>query len=439
MPEPQPHTPSFRRFPRHSLAIVAMLVCALGIAAPLAAAKTIEFRETDQPAAVPDPTDGMFGGTTAPATKVPLGTTKNKLVIRTSKQDRQALKNQKTINELDTQREESVETGNAVGARIEAIDTMLRDTEAERDELRAEIEQRLVEQYQNGAGGDIAFLLAGGASDLLDRAHTLRDTSKRDAELYDRFELTLDRLDELRAVLEELRTIEGERTERLGDRIDRLGQTLVDARGARSNTSLPVLKTDKGEAEAQDQPAGGGTWYVMSGAFEAGLFLPGITGLGTGQYDGGNTLTPRQAPTPDVIGAVMQLQARGAIELSPTGLQDVTSGQIDNRVLRAMIGASQQFGFIRISMLKTGHSVYTAGGNISAHSYGCAMDIGTIGHTYIQPGAQTPGGQVEQAVKFFAALPADLAPHQVISLFSLGGPTMAMSDHGDHIHVGYSC
>ncbi|MBN1529423.1 MAG: hypothetical protein JW895_10210, partial [Thermoleophilaceae bacterium] len=28
-------------------------------------------------------------------------------------------------------------------------------------------------------------------------------------------------------------------------------------------------------------------------------------------------------------------------------------------------------------------------------------------------------------------------PHQVISLLELGGPTMAMADHADHIHVGF--
>jgi hypothetical protein len=29
------------------------------------------------------------------------------------------------------------------------------------------------------------------------------------------------------------------------------------------------------------------------------------------------------------------------------------------------------------------------------------------------------------------------APDQVISLLQIGGPTLAMSDHADHIHVGF--
>ena len=30
-----------------------------------------------------------------------------------------------------------------------------------------------------------------------------------------------------------------------------------------------------------------------------------------------------------------------------------------------------------------------------------------------------------------------MQPHQVISLLELGGPTLAMGDHADHIHVGF--
>jgi hypothetical protein len=35
------------------------------------------------------------------------------------------------------------------------------------------------------------------------------------------------------------------------------------------------------------------------------------------------------------------------------------------------------------------------------------------------------------------ALQGTVAPHQVISLLDLGGPTLSMADHNDHIHVGF--
>ena len=34
-------------------------------------------------------------------------------------------------------------------------------------------------------------------------------------------------------------------------------------------------------------------------------------------------------------------------------------------------------------------------------------------------------------------LPAEMRPRQVISLLGLGGPSFPLSDHGDHIHVGF--
>lgn len=34
-------------------------------------------------------------------------------------------------------------------------------------------------------------------------------------------------------------------------------------------------------------------------------------------------------------------------------------------------------------------------------------------------------------------LQGTMRPHQIISLLQLGGPTVAMADHADHIHVGF--
>jgi hypothetical protein len=34
-------------------------------------------------------------------------------------------------------------------------------------------------------------------------------------------------------------------------------------------------------------------------------------------------------------------------------------------------------------------------------------------------------------------LPEELRPSELISLFALGGPSFALPDHADHIHVGF--
>jgi hypothetical protein len=76
---------------------------------------------------------------------------------------------------------------------------------------------------------------------------------------------------------------------------------------------------------------------------------------------------------------------------------------------------------------------------VSEHSYGCAADIGAVSGIRIQPSTQGAGSITEKGVLFLAGLKGDLAPHQVISLNSYGGPTLALADHYDHIHLGYAC
>ena len=52
-------------------------------------------------------------------------------------------------------------------------------------------------------------------------------------------------------------------------------------------------------------------------------------------------------------------------------------------------------------------------------------------------GHQERGGVTEQAVRRIMQLQGTMTPSQVISLLDLGGPTLAMGDHDDHIHVGF--
>jgi hypothetical protein len=43
----------------------------------------------------------------------------------------------------------------------------------------------------------------------------------------------------------------------------------------------------------------------------------------------------------------------------------------------------------------------------------------------------------ERALWNILLLPEELRPRELISLFELGGPSFALEDHADHIHVGY--
>jgi hypothetical protein len=73
---------------------------------------------------------------------------------------------------------------------------------------------------------------------------------------------------------------------------------------------------------------------------------------------------------------------------------------------------------------------------VSAHIYGRAIDISALGGTSIY-GHQQRGSITERALKSLLLLPNEVKPAQIISLMGLGGASFPLSDHDDHIHVGF--
>jgi hypothetical protein len=120
----------------------------------------------------------------------------------------------------------------------------------------------------------------------------------------------------------------------------------------------------------------------------------------------------------------------------PGGRHDVGSGFTDVRVLVLLRYLASRYREVTVSSLTTGHSFFTASGNVSAHSYGQAVDIAALNGRPIL-GNQEPGGLTEHALHQIMLLPERLEPSELISLFELGGPSFALADHADHIHVGY--
>jgi hypothetical protein len=123
-------------------------------------------------------------------------------------------------------------------------------------------------------------------------------------------------------------------------------------------------------------------------------------------------------------------------EIYADGRDDISSGRIDVRVIVLIRYLTDSFGQASVSSLHSGHRLYARPGVVSAHVYGLAVDISAVGKTSIA-GHQEPGGITERAVQSILLLPAELQPQQVISLLGLGGPSFPLSDHADHIHVGY--
>jgi hypothetical protein len=124
------------------------------------------------------------------------------------------------------------------------------------------------------------------------------------------------------------------------------------------------------------------------------------------------------------------------ISIYPGGRSDIQLGRVNVRVLAQIAYLAEAHGQVTVSCLISGHRLYARPGVISAHIYGLAADISMLSGTSIL-GHQQPDSVTEQAVRNILLLPAELQPRQVISLIGMGGPSFPLSNHDDHIHIGY--
>src|SRR3954471_13740505 len=124
------------------------------------------------------------------------------------------------------------------------------------------------------------------------------------------------------------------------------------------------------------------------------------------------------------------------VEIYPGGRQDIKTGQIDRRVLATLEYLAESGLRPTVSCLKNGHSFLTSSGNVSQHSSGNAVDISRLNGIPIL-GHQDKGGIAEQGVDRLMLLQGTMRPDQIISLMDKGANTLALSDHDDHIHVGF--
>lgn len=127
------------------------------------------------------------------------------------------------------------------------------------------------------------------------------------------------------------------------------------------------------------------------------------------------------------------------IEIYGCGESDIRSGAIDRRVMATLLYLANSGLKPTVTSLKCGHGNLTASGNVSEHSTGTAVDIGAINGIRITPGSQGKGSITDLTIQRLLNLQGTMKPHQIISLMTFKGAdnTLAMSDHGDHIHIGW--
>jgi len=120
------------------------------------------------------------------------------------------------------------------------------------------------------------------------------------------------------------------------------------------------------------------------------------------------------------------------------GRRDVAVGAIDRRVLATLEFLTASGLKLTVTSLECGHGYYTASGNVSEHSSGNAVDIAAVNDIPIA-GNQGAGSITDITIRRLLTLQGTMKPHQIISLMTYPGTdnTLALSDHADHIHVGF--
>ena len=126
------------------------------------------------------------------------------------------------------------------------------------------------------------------------------------------------------------------------------------------------------------------------------------------------------------------------IEIYSCGRRDIEAGIVDRRVLATLEFLAASGLKPTATSLTCGHGYYTAGGNVSAHSSGNAVDIAKINGTPIL-GHQGEGSITDITIRRLLTLQGTIRPRQIISLMTYKGTdnTLALPDHADHIHLGF--
>lgn len=121
------------------------------------------------------------------------------------------------------------------------------------------------------------------------------------------------------------------------------------------------------------------------------------------------------------------------------GRADIKSGAIDRRILALLEFLASKGVRPTVTSLQCGHGRHTASGNVSEHSTGSAVDIGSVYGSVISSATQGVGSPTDRAVREILSLQGAMRPHQIITLMKYPDApnTLAMADHDDHIHVGY--
>lgn len=146
------------------------------------------------------------------------------------------------------------------------------------------------------------------------------------------------------------------------------------------------------------------------------------------------------APPPSASSGAASLAQNPNVRFTrQSQVADLTYGSVDPRVVDLLTWIAQRHQ-ITITSMRTDHSTYVAGTNrVSAHHLGRAVDIAVV------DGQACTGVPADQCGRLFEEIVNQLRntqyrPSQIIYGYDpwpLEAWNFAMSNHRDHIHIGY--
>jgi hypothetical protein len=214
-----------------------------------------------------------------------------------------------------------------------------------------------------------------------------------------------------------------------GTILGRLGKT---SRKIGAHLHFEIRPAGSGAPRIDPKPILDGWKLLESTAIYRARGRNALIGPGAGQASIGQILLMSKAAL------AQRVLANPRIEIYSCGRRDIEAGGVDRRVLATLEFLAAGGLKPTVTSLHCGHGYYTAGGNVSAHSVGSAVDIAKINGIPIL-GHQGAGSITDVTIRRLLTLQGTVKPSQIISLMSYDGTdnTLAMGDHADHIHVGF--
>ena len=169
-------------------------------------------------------------------------------------------------------------------------------------------------------------------------------------------------------------------------------------------------------------------WYVDQVLAKADVYRAAAS-LPTGGGELGGNVSAPSLTVPAIL-------HNPRITLTALQRSDVRSGTLDPRLLAALAQIGDEHSLV-ITAMKSDHSTLTVDGNVSNHSAGRAMDIGSVDGEICRG---TRAGRCADLVHELAAVTGPLRSTELIYCWDPDGPSdprgFARADHCDHIHWG---